>query len=175
MMIVILIPVAVLAVFFGFVMSRNGKFHYERSGLINAPAEKVFPYISDLKQGTLWNPYEQKDPQMKRKYSGQDAQVGSIVEFEGNRQAGSGKIEILKIIPNQLVEMRLTMTSPFRAENLVRYRLTPEGAQTRFSWGMEGNGGFMGKLVTLIIDCEKMMTVEFDKGISNLKAVAEKS
>jgi uncharacterized protein YndB with AHSA1/START domain len=112
---------------------------------------------------------------MKRTYSGPDAQVGSVVEFEGNRDAGSGKLELLRLVPNQLVEIKLTMTSPFHAENLVRYRLTPEGTGTRFSWEMEGNGGFIGKLFTLFVDCEKMVTGDFEKGISSLKSVVEKN
>lgn len=32
----------------------------------------------------------------------------------------------------------------------------------------------MGKLMTTLIDCEKMVTDEFEKGFQNLKAVVEK-
>jgi uncharacterized protein YndB with AHSA1/START domain len=164
---------AILILFFGFVATKEGKFRYERSGLINAPAERIFPYISNFSLGGLWSPYEKVDPTMKKTFSGTQGQVGSIMEFEGNKDAGSGKLEVLKVIPNELVEIRLTMTKPFHAENLVLYHLTPEGAGTRFSWEMSGDGGFLGKLISVFINCEKMVGDQFNQGIANLKALVE--
>jgi uncharacterized protein YndB with AHSA1/START domain len=162
-----------LVLFFGYVSTRSGHFRYERSGVINASPERIYPYISDFKKARAWNPYEQKDPNMKRTYSGVDGHVGSIVEFDGNRDAGSGKLEIVGLVPNQSVEIKLTMTSPMSAENLVHYRLTPEGAGTRFSWAMEGDGGFLNKLVSVFINCEKMVAGDFEKGVMQLKTVVE--
>lgn len=165
--------VAVLLIFLGYVATRNGQFRYERSGVIQAPAEKIFPYISDLKKGELWSPYEKVDPKMKKTFKGLDAQPGSIMEFEGNSDVGAGNLEILKIVPNDSVEIRLTMTKPFYGQNLIQYKLTPEGSGTRFSWTMSGDGGFMGKLMSVLIDCEKMIAGQFESGIANLKAVVE--
>ena len=162
-----------LFAFLGFVSTRNGKFNYERSGIINAPAEKIFPYISNLKLGGLWNPYDKKDPNLKRTFVGPGDQVGSAMEFDGNREAGSGKLTILKLVPNQLVEINLMMTKPIHADNLIQYKLTPEGMGTCFTWAMSGDGGFMGKLISVFLDCEKMVTAEFVVGIANLKTVIE--
>lgn len=172
---VLITVIVVIAVFLAFVSTRKSQFRYERSGVINAPADKIYPYLCDFKKGLLWNPFAQKDPNMKSSFSGPEAQVGSVMEFNGNREAGSGKLEITKMIPNQTVEMKLTMTSPFNAENLVHYELTPEGNGTRFSWAMEGDGGFMGKLITVFMDCEKMIAGEFEKGIAQLKTIVEKN
>lgn len=163
-----------LLIFLGYVSTRNGHFHYERALVINAPAQVIYPFVSDFKKGMLWNPFDQKDPQMKHVYKGTDGQVGSVVEFEGNSEVGSGRLEILRLVPNELVEIKLTMIKPFAAENLVRYKLQPDGAGTRFTWSMEGDGGFMGKLVSVFMNCEKMITVEFDKGLAQLKGIFEK-
>ena len=77
-------------------------------------------------------------------------------------------------MPNQAVDIKLIMTAPFRAENLVQYTLTPEAAGgTRFTWAMSGDGGFMGKLMSVVFDCEKMIAGDFEKGIANLKKVVE--
>ncbi len=160
-------------VFLGYVSTREGKFRYERSGLIDAPADKIFPYISNFKLGGEWSPYEKVDPNMKKTFGGTDGQVGATMDFDGNAEAGSGKLEILKIVPNQLVEIKLTMTKPFFAENLVTYTLTSEGASTRFSWAMSGDGGFLGKLIGTLIDCEAMVAGSFSQGIANLKAIIE--
>ena len=169
----IVLLAALLAGFLGYVATREGKFRYERSGLIAAPPERVFPFASEFKKGGLWSPYEQKDPAMKKRFAGPEGAAGSIMEFEGNREVGSGKLELLEVVPNERVRIRLTMIKPFKAENLVEYRLVPEAAGTRFFWIMSGDGGFMGKLMTTLIDCEKMIGDQFSTGIENLKKVVE--
>lgn len=166
--------VTALAIFLGYVSTRDGNFNYERSGIINAPAEKIFPYVSDFKKGGLWSPYEKIDPNMKKIFSGPDGQAGSVMEFEGNSEAGSGKLELLKVAPYDYVEIKLTLTKPFYGENLIVYSLGrgTEG-NTKFTWSMSGNGGFMSKLISLLIDCDKMVGAQFEEGISNLKTLVE--
>ncbi len=170
----ILLAVAVLLVLFlGYVSTKEGHFVYERNGLIQTTPEKIYPLISTFVGGKMWNPYANKDPNMKVSLKGADGQVGSIMEFDGNKEAGAGSLEILKLVPNQSVQMQLRMTKPFQAENLIEYSLTPEAGGTRFSWKMSGDGGFMGKLINVFIDCEKMVTKDFVVGIENLKKIAE--
>lgn len=163
--------VVAIAIFLGYVSTRDGKFRYERSGVINASADKIFPYISQFKLGSQWSPYE-KGIEMPKSYGGTEGQVGSWMEF-GPSKSGSGRLEILELVPNQQVKIRLHMTAPFEANNIVIYTLTPEEGSTRFVWMMEGDGGFMGKLMTTIIDCEKMVAGQFTEGIQNLKVLVE--
>lgn len=170
---ILLSVVAVLVVFLGYVSTREGKFNYERSGVIKAPAEKIFPYLSDFTRGGEWSPYEKVDPNMKKTITGNPAQVGHAMDFEGNSDAGSGRVEITKVVPNELVEIKLTMTKPMHAENIVTYKLTPESEGTRFSWAMAGDGGYMTKLISVFIDCEKMIAGQFETGIANLKSLIE--
>lgn len=163
----------VLVLFCVFISTREGKFRYERSGVIKAPPEKIFPYLVDFKKGSEWSPYEKIDSNMKKQFSGPELQVGSVMEFQGNRDAGSGKLEILKIVPNESVEIRLTMIEPFKGENLVVYSLTPQADGTLFTWTMSGEGGFISKLLNFFVDCEKMVADQFTVGINNLKEVIE--
>lgn len=162
-----------IVLFLGYVSTRPSQFRYERSGVINAPAEQVFNLISNFRMGEKWSPYERIDPTMKKTFSGTDGEVGSVLEFEGNRDVGSGKLELLKKVPNELIEIKLTMIKPFFGENLIEYKLTPETEGTRFTWSMSGDGGFMGKLMATIIDCEKMVGDQMNQGISNLKTHLE--
>jgi Polyketide cyclase / dehydrase and lipid transport len=113
-----------------------------------------------------------QDPDMKLNFIGDGMSVGSVMEFAGNK-SGSGKIELLKLNPNQGADYKLTMIKPFFAENLVEYRLTPEGTGTRFQWIMSGDGGFIGKVIATLIDCDKMIGKDFEKGIANLKQKVE--
>lgn len=170
----LIIIFASVALFLGYVSTRNGEFHYEKNGLIHASAERIFPYLTNFKKGGEWSPYDRRDPNMKRNFKGTEGEVGSIMEFDGNNDAGAGYLEVLKVIPNQQVEIKLVMTRPIAASNLITYTLTPDGDQTRFSWAMSGDGGFFGKLINVFIDCEKMVTTDFEAGIKNLKELIEK-
>lgn len=163
----------ILTLFLIYIITREGKFNYERSGLINASADKIYPYLSNLRLGEKWNPYNQRDPEIKLNFTGADGTIGSKMDFAGNMEAGSGSVEIIKLIPDQSVEIHLIMTKPLAADNMISYTLTPEGNATKFTWRMYGDGGFMGKLMNVIIDCEKMMFKDFDQGIQNLKSVVE--
>ena len=165
---------ALLVLFLAYVaVAKSGKFNYERSGVINAKPDVIYPYISKFTLGGEWSPYEKIDPNMKKYLGGIDGEVGSTMAFEGNGKAGSGKLELLSKIPNQEVQIRLIMTKPFKADNLVIYRLSPEAEGTRFTWSMSGDGGFMTKIMVTLIDCEKMIGDQFNEGIQNLKTLIE--
>ncbi|UYL08561.1 SRPBCC family protein [Bdellovibrio sp. SKB1291214] len=165
--------VVFVVLFLGYVSTRSGSFRYENSTVINASSDKIFPYLSNLKKGGQWNPYEQADPNMVKNFSGTDGAVGSKMEFKGNKDAGAGSLEILEIKPNEFAKLKLIMTEPMHGEQLIEYSLTPEGQGTKFTWTMHGEGGFMTKLMTVLIDCEKMFRTQMDKGFENLKKVVE--
>jgi|GEM_PF-347179 DNA gyrase inhibitor len=168
------IVVAVLIIaFIGYVLTRSPHFRYERSTVFKAPPEKIFPYLSQFKLGSEWSPFEKVDPNMKKEIIGTDGTVGAKMNWEGNKDAGSGQLEFLKIQPNEFVEMRLQMIKPFPAENLVRYELKKEGDGTKFTWIMSGENGFFGKLMTVMIDCEAMIGGQFEKGFENLKPIVD--
>ena len=171
---IFLVLIGLLFLLILYVATRDGKFHYERSGVIQAPPEVIFPYLSDFHKGQEWSPYVQMDPKMKVTFTGDGAKVGSSFDWEGNK-SGSGRPEFTKITPPELVELKLTMFKPFKAENQVRYRLSPEEGGTRFSWSMSGEAGFLGKLMEVFMDCEKMAAKPFTDGINNLKRIIESS
>lgn len=157
-----------MGIFLGYVYTKESKFNYSVSGELNAPVEEVYPYLSDLKLGGEWSPFEKVDPNMVKTFE------GNKLTFKGNAEAGSGTLEILNTVPNEKVDLKLIMTEPFYAENMIEYKLEPTATGSRFTWSMSGDGGFIGKLMSTFIDCEKMITDQFKQGISNLKTVVEK-
>lgn len=166
---IFLLLIFILILFLIYVSTREGKFHYKVKGIIDAPVDKVFLYLSDLKLGNEWSPFARIDPNMKNEFFGETNQPGAKLIFSGNKEAGSGIIEIIKIEQKKYVELKLTMTAPFKGENKVEYFLEEVEGKTEFTWAMSGDGGFMGKLVSIFINCEKMITDQFKEGIENLK------
>jgi len=55
---------------------RPDSFQVRRSATINAAPEKIFPLINDLHRFNSWNPFEKKDPNLKRSYSGPESGKG---------------------------------------------------------------------------------------------------
>jgi uncharacterized protein YndB with AHSA1/START domain len=122
----------------------------ERSMTINAPAETIYPLIEDYQSFISWSPFEKNDPDMKRTFSGPAAGLGSVYEFDGNTQAGKGRIEITKAVPASLVVMSLDFERPFECHNTVEFTLTPQRDSTKVTWLMHGPNHFMGKVMQVL-------------------------
>jgi len=149
-------------------------FRVQRSTGINAPAERIFPLIANLKSMNTWNPFVEPDPAIKIAYSGPDSGKGAAHTWSGNSKVGEGRIEITDAAPSSRVTMRLDMLKPMKASNLVEFTLQPTGDSTAVSWAMSGRQPFMAKLMTVFIDCDKMVGSQFEKGLGKLKAIAER-
>ena len=114
---------------------------------------------------------------MKRVHSGAPAGKGAIYEWDGNRDVGAGRIAITDSVPSSRVSLKLDMLRPFAAHNMVDFVLEPNGAgttaTTKVTWAMQGRQPFMAKLVSLFINCDKMVGGEFEQGLAKLKTLVE--
>ena len=52
------------------------------------------------------------------------------------------------------------------------FTFKPEGDKTVVTWSMYGENNFLGKLVSVFMDCDKMVGPQFEQGLANLGAVA---
>jgi hypothetical protein len=148
-------------------------FRVERSARIAAPAERVYPLINDLRQMNGWNPFVRKDPAIQGSYRGPGAGPGAGYDFRGNREVGSGSLQIVEAAAPGLVRMKLDMNAPMEAHNDILFRLVPDGAGTRVTWSMEGPCPLMGKVMGLIFDMDTMVGGAFEQGLADLKLRAE--
>ena len=58
--------------------------------------------------------------------------------------------------------------------NTAEFSLQPEGAATRVTWAMYGPNPFIAKLFQVFISMDRMVGGDFEKGLDNLRALAEK-
>jgi uncharacterized protein YndB with AHSA1/START domain len=148
-------------------------FRIQRSASIQAPPERIFAVLNDFQQSPSWSPYEKKDPAMRRAFSGAPVGKGSVYEFDGNKDVGAGRIEIIESLPPTKVTLQLDMLKPFKARNVVEYTLEPRGDATEVTWAMHGPAPFLSKVMCLFVDMDKMVGTDFEVGLANLKAVTE--
>jgi hypothetical protein len=155
-----------------FIASRRpDQFRAARSLSIAAPPTRLHGLIDNLRQMNTWNPYALRDTSGSGTYSGPNAGPGATFHFSGPK-SGSGSISVIDSTPSKVV-MRLLMTKPISGDNQVEFTLKPEGHATEVTWAMQGKQSLAGKVVSLFIDCERMMARDFDEGLANLKVIAE--
>lgn len=166
--------VVLIAAVLIYAATRPGTLHVERSAVINAPAAKIAPLITDFHQWGQWSPYEMIDPGMKRTYSGAAAGKGAVYEWEGNNEVGAGRMEITETSPTR-VTIKLDFTSPLEGHNIAEFVLVPQGDTTNVLWTMDGPTPYVGKLLGIFMNMDTMIGGAFDQGLANMKAIAEKS
>jgi hypothetical protein len=113
------------------------------------------------------------DPGMARTFSGPESGVGAMYGWSGNKQVGTGKMEILGSVPPQTIVIALDFLAPFEAHNTAEFTLTPAGDSTEVTWTMRGPNTFLGKVMSVFVSMDKLVGPDFEQGLANLKAVAE--
>src|SRR3954466_8514411 len=127
-------------------------FSVRRETLVKAPPEKIFPWINDFHQWGRWSPYEGKDPAMKRTYGGALSGKGAVYAWEGNKNVGSGRMEILDAPAPSKIVIKLDFFSPFKAHNTAEFTMLPQGDATGVSWLMHGPAPLMSKLMQVFMN-----------------------
>lgn len=174
MITIILVVLAILiAAVLLLAASRPDTFRIQRALAIKAPREAIFPLINDLRQHKSWNPFD-KSPDLKRMHSGAESGTGAVYAWEGDRKSGAGRIAITQSTPSSRVTMTLDMLRPFKAHNIVEFTLEPKGDATNVVWAMHGRQPYLAKLMNTFINCDKMVGSQFEQGLDNLKALAER-
>ena len=149
-------------------------FRVERSASIKAPPESIFPLINDFHRWASWSPYETRDPAMQRSFSGAASGKGAVYAWNGNKNVGSGRMEILDAPVPEKVVIKLDFFAPFEAHNTAEFTMLPRGDATDVSWAMYGPSPFMAKLMHVFMNMDNMVGKDFAAGLANLKRVAEK-
>ena len=148
-------------------------FRYSRSIAIAAKPEAVFPHVNELKQWDDWSPWAKLDPNMQEEYGDPPSGKGAWHSWNGNSQVGEGKMTIVESRPSELIQIKLEFLKPMQAVNDTEFTFQPEGDGTRVTWTMSGTHGFMGKLMCLLMNMEKMLGGQFEQGLSKMKEVVE--
>lgn len=174
----ILIGVAgALILFVAVVVTRPSAYRVERKLELAAPTDLVFGVLNDLHQfagvlvlfGSLW---EKLDPNMQKTFEGPAAGVGQSYAWSG-KKVGKGKMTIEESVPGQKVGMKLEFVKPM--ESTATCVLTLAGTPTGsfVTWSMHGNHNFMGKAFGIFMDMDNMLGTDIEKGLTQLKTVAE--
>jgi uncharacterized protein YndB with AHSA1/START domain len=169
------IGIAVLiAAILVFAATKPDTFRVQRSATIKAPPEKIFAILNDFQRWETWSPWEEKDPAMKRTFSVVTGGKGAVYSWEGNKDVGQGRMEIADSVPPSRLAIKLDFLKPFEAHNMVEFTLAPQGDATNVTWAMQGRSPYFVKIIHVFVDMDTLVGKDFETGLANLKAVAEK-
>lgn len=163
-----------IAVILGLAATKPATIRVVRAIDIKAPAERIFPLISDFHKWLSWSPYEQKDPAMKRSYDGAASGKGAIYAWDGDRNVGSGRMEILEAAAPSKIVINLDFFTPFEGHNTAEFTMLPQGDGTHVTWVMHGPANFMSRLIQVFINLDNMIGRDFEAGLARLKTLTEK-
>jgi hypothetical protein len=169
----LVIVVVLIALLLIYAATRPDTFRVERSVIINAPAEKIFPLINDFREWEPWSPWEKVDPAVKRSYSGAASGEGAVYEWNGNKNIGQGRMEIVESLPPSKVKLKIDFIKPFEAHNTIEFTLIPQGDSTLITQAMYGPSPFISRLMGIFCSMDKMVGRKYEEGLANLKALSE--
>lgn len=165
--------VVLVAALLLFATTKPDTFMVQRAATIKAPPERIFPLINNFSNWGQWSPWEKLDPAMARTYSGPDSGVGAVYAWSGNKDVGSGRMEITESVPNSKITLALDFLTPFESHNTTEFAMVPSGDSTTVTWTMRGPNLYVGKVMSIFVSMDNVIGKDFVTGLANLKAATE--
>jgi len=141
--------------------------------LINAPRQKVFDYLKQIKNQDNFNKWVMMDPNMKREFKGTDGTVGFIYAWNGNKEAGEGEQEIKAIDEGKSIEMEIRFVRPLAG--IAHAKMTTESIsdnQTKVTWTTAAPMKYpLNIMLSMIV---KMLEKDMATSLTTLKNIFEK-
>lgn len=172
---IIIVLAVLLVIVMVYAAAKPDSFRVQRAVVIKAAPETIFPLINDLHSMQSWSAWEKIDPGMKRNYSGALSGPGAIYEWEGNREIGQGRMEILESAAPTRITIRMDFIKPFPAQNTLEFILQAEDGATRITQAIFGPSPYISKLMSLVFSMDQMIGGKFEDGLAALKSLAEKN
>ncbi len=174
LLVIVILAVVAVAGLLVYAATRPNIFRVERAVSIDATPERIFAFLSDFHNWPTWSPWEKIDPALTRTYSGAESGPGAVYAWSGNKKVGAGQMEIVEASPPTRVAIKLDFVRPFEAHNRVDFKLIPEGQGTRVVWAMHGPSPYIAKVMGVVMNMDRMVGKDFETGLANLKAAAER-
>ncbi len=162
-----------VAAFMVVVAMQPSEFRVARSAIVFAPASDVFAQVNDFHKWQEWSPWAKLDPNAKSSFEGPAAGEGAIFEWSGNDKIGEGRMTLIESKPGELIRIKLDFVKPMEGTSIAQFAFKPQGDRTAVTWSMTGQNNFIAKAFCLFVNMDKMVGGDFEKGLENLRAVAE--
>lgn len=143
-----------------------------RSIHVDAPADRVYDLVVDTRRWKEWAVWHRRDPAMRVSFSGPPFGRGAKWSWE-SKSEGRGNMEFTHVVPNQRVDYRIAFPD-FNMVSRGAIVLEPARGGTDVTWMHVGDTGSNPLKHYFSAFMERMVGPDFEQGLANLKAAAEK-
>lgn len=164
--------VALVALLFVGGMFLSPKFSVTRTVQINAGPDKVYALVANPRHWKEWSVWNRRDPAMAIEYSGPESGTGAAWAWK-SKSEGDGKMTFTAAEPGKKVVYDLFFPD-FGTTSTGELRFEPKAAGTEVTWVMNGDMGSNPLFRWMALFGDKMIGPDFEGGLANLKALAEK-
>ena len=170
---ILFVLAALILIFVGVVAMQPSEFHVERTAEIAAPQGDVFAQVNDFRKWDAWSPWAKLNPAAKVAFEGPPKGQGTVMSWSGNDEVGEGKMTLVESRPSEMVKVKVDFVKPFEGSSTSQFAFKPNGDQTQVTWTMNAQHNFLEKAFCLVMNGQKMVGDDMEKGLSQLKAAAE--
>ncbi|MDO9104168.1 MAG: SRPBCC family protein [Methylovulum sp.] len=171
---IILVSTIIAVIVCAIIVARQpADFCISRTAVISAPVSTVFEQVNDLAKWEPWSPWAKLDPAATNTFEGPASGVGAVMSWSGNNKVGAGRMTITASRPDEAICFRLEFLKPFKATNTAEFTFKPDADKTVVTWSMSGTNNFIGKAMSLVMNCDKMVGGQFEQGLATIKALVE--
>jgi hypothetical protein len=176
-MTVLLIIVAIIALFFIIGLFSKKSYSIQREISIARAPSQVFNYVRFMKNQEQYNKWVMQDPQARKEYKGTDGAPGATFAWESqNKQVGKGEQELKNLREGEQVDFEIRFEKPFKGIASSRMVSTPAGTgETRVKWTFESGMNYPMNLMLLFMNMDKMLGKDLELSLSQLKSQVEKN
>lgn len=169
-MIILYILAAIVALLIVLSLMAPKNYHVYRTIEVKRPLPEVFQFIKYLKNQDHWSPWDKKDPDMNKTYTGTDGTVGFVSHWEGNKQVGEGEQEITNIVEDEKMESQLRFLKPWKSQSDAYIKVEKvDDNTTQVTWGFSGVNKPPANIFMLFFNMDKTVGKDFEEGLANLK------
>lgn len=138
-----------------------------------APQAELFDQVNDLHKWDAWSPWAKLDLDAKISFVGPESGQGAAMSWSGNDKVGEGKMTVVESQPHDAVKLKVDFVKPFEGTSNSDFAFKPEGEGTAVTWTMSAHHNFLEKAMCLVMNGKKMIGDDMEKGLAQLKSVAE--
>lgn len=149
-------------------------FRVERRAVLKATPEAIYDQINDLAAWQAWSPWAEKDPAAKGTFGPATSGTGAWFAWDGNKNIGKGTMTIIEAARPRHVAMRLDFEKPFKGTNRADFDMQPVDGGTEVTWALSGPSPLLSKIMDLLMNMDRMIGRDFERGLVRLKAVVER-
>ena len=139
---------------------------------IDAPASRIYPYVSNFKKFNEWSPWVTIDKNTRFEFSGPKQGKGAILKWRSDDQSvGTGMQEITDAVENESVKTALDFGDKGSATAF--FKLREKDSSTDLTWSFETDAGYNPIMRWMGLMFDKWVGAEYERGLQRLKRLVE--